>query len=250
MSKGNFESDIPRVLVVENDLRWREDHQINLDRWQYHPYLAEGQGHELQLDAIRKAHKYRCHAALVDMRLLDHYDASDNSGLLLVPDLKPTRSIIITGYSSDHLVQSILKEQQADAVINKRRGSKPLKEALDASLQQICAAKKRIKIKWDDNLSREIIISSLLTKELSRDVPADEIDDLLGLLFPEAEILTIKKSDDLMSMENEDIVMLNVYVDESLESISIQICRKQDAKDDIKINNRVYLWDFAAQICS
>lgn len=247
MSKENLKSGIPRVLIVENDLRWREDHQTNLNRWQYHSFLAEGQGDALQEDAIQKANKYRCHVALVDMRLLDHYDESDNSGLLLVPNLKPTRSIIVTGYSSDHLVQSILKEQPADAVINKSKGSKPLKQALDASLEKICAAKKGIKIKWEDNLSAEAIISSLLAKELSWEVPADEVDDLLGLLFPTANALRIRKSDGL---DDQHVVMLNVYVDESAQAIRVQICQIRDSKDEPQIGNTVKLWDLAAQLCS
>lgn len=247
MSKENLKSGTPRILVVENDLRWREDHQTNLKRWAYHPFLAEGQGHLLQEDAIQKANQYRCHVALVDMRLLDHFDEDDNSGLLLVPKLKPTRSIIITGYSSDHLVQKVLKEQQADAVINKRKGSKPLKQALDASLEKICVAKKGIKIQWEDNLSAEAIISSLLAKELSCEVPADEVDDLLGLLFPTAHALRIRKSDRL---DDQHVVMLNVYVDGSAQPMQVQICQIRDCKNEPQIGNSVELWDLAAQLYS
>ncbi|MGB0389457.1 MAG: hypothetical protein ACPGWR_31950, partial [Ardenticatenaceae bacterium] len=72
MTTDNLKSGQPRVLVVENDLRWRQDHLTNLTRWGYRPFLAEGQGKALLQNARDRAKTYRCHVALVDMRLLDH----------------------------------------------------------------------------------------------------------------------------------------------------------------------------------
>lgn len=246
MNKENFRGGAPRILVVENDLRWRKDHQTNLTRWAYHPFLAEGQGYTLLEDAIRKANQYRCHVALVDMRLLNHFDEDDNSGLLLVPKLKPTRSVIVTGYSSDQFMPNILNEPLIDAVINKRKGSKPLKQVLDASLEKICAAKKGIKIQWQDNCSSEAIISRLLTEEHCRNVPLDEVDDLLGLLFPRANKLNIYWSD---HAEKSDSVLLNVYVDEQSQPTQVQLCQIPDDKDEIEGQNMVSLWNLSAQLC-
>ena len=101
-----------RVLVVENDPRTADLHHKNLLRWGYEPFVAEGFGEDLLEDAQKKARDHACHVALVDMRLMDDYDKNDKSGLDLVPKLKPTLSIIVSGSGNDRAttLEAINKE--------------------------------------------------------------------------------------------------------------------------------------------
>ncbi|MGB0385345.1 MAG: hypothetical protein ACPGWR_11025 [Ardenticatenaceae bacterium] len=266
MSTDNVVSGRPRVLVIENDPRWQRHHEINLTRWGYRPFLAEGQGAALLEDATNKAKTCRCHVALVDMRLLDHYDTDDSSGLHLVPKLKPTRSIIVTAYSTDELAQKALTEKGADHFISKRKGPDRLKKALDLSLQKICAAKKGLQIEWADDLSAEMIISSLFAKAPDHAIPADEVNDLLHLLFPNAKRLKLQHSDRSMNAHDQNVVMLNVYVDESHQPQVVKIGKLEEMKDETQayqddqikkmntkdctpLGNVVDLWNIRARIC-
>lgn len=242
MTTDHLNSGPPRILVVENDLRWRQDHSINLTRWGYRPFLAKGQGDALLQDAVQKAKTHRCHVALVDMRLLDHYDTSDSSGLHLVPQLKPTRSIIVTAYSSDDLVQSVLAKQQADGVINKRKGRQPLKKALETSLQKICAAKTGVQFEWQGNLSPQMIINSLFAQTPDNRTPIDEVHDLLALLFPHAKHLRLQAHE--RSVQN--AVILNIYLDGSDEAQVVKIGKVEDIEDETPNSKVVCLWDMGA----
>src|SRR5580765_384081 len=87
-----------RVLVVDNEQTVRDDHVKNLTRWNYEPIVAQGRGEALLRDARAKAAGHRCHVALVDMRLLNHDNRGDTSGLDLIPQIKPTLSIVVSGY--------------------------------------------------------------------------------------------------------------------------------------------------------
>src|SRR5215213_9620460 len=102
----------PRVLIVENAPRWRNDHKQNMDEWGYQTFVAEGVGLALIDDAKNKARQHRCHVALVDMRLQDDSNYNDTGGLSLVPFLKPAVCIIISSYGDLATVRKALKEKE------------------------------------------------------------------------------------------------------------------------------------------
>ena len=179
MSTQNAEDYAARILVVENDLRWREDHLTNLTRWGYDAFVAQGEGQSLVKDAIFKVNTYRCHIALVDMRLFDHDQRSDDSGLNLVPKLKPTESIIVSGYGDVHSVTRALLEKGARHFIGKEDGPRPLKKIIEDVLQTICASKKEIEIEWPAGLSAQTIISRLF-QEKAEFIPIGQVNDVLA----------------------------------------------------------------------
>ncbi len=126
-----------RILVVENDPLTRSDHVVNLERWGFQVFTAQGEGQALIDDAKRLAKKERCHLAVVDMRLLSDDDPSDTSGLDLVRHLKPTESIVVTGFANEPVYPRIAAEKGALAVFGKQEGPQPLQYAVRNELSKL-----------------------------------------------------------------------------------------------------------------
>ena len=84
--------------------------------------VAEGRGETLLRDAQEKAATHRCHVALIDMRLLNHDDRNDTSGLDLVTQIKPTLSIIVSGFGDLSTAREALKEKGAIDFVGKQDG--------------------------------------------------------------------------------------------------------------------------------
>ena len=120
---ASFEvSNRPRILVVENEAASRLLTVDLLRQWNYQPYVVEADGEELLNKAVEMARIHRCHLALVDLRLLDNDDREDLSGLELVPDLKPTESIILSGFLDYQVVQKGIQEWGALSFVGKQEG--------------------------------------------------------------------------------------------------------------------------------
>jgi CheY-like chemotaxis protein len=180
----------PRVLVVEDELTVRADHAENLRRWGYTPVIAEGQGPALLDDAVHKARAYRCHIALVDMRLVELFPPDDESGLELVPRLLPTISIMVSGYGGRSEVRKALKDKGAFDFVGKEEGPGRLKQVLDKLAQDVYAGRRGVRIWWPAGLSSATIKERFFPDDDA--VPLDEANDLLGLLFRDAQILKIE----------------------------------------------------------
>ncbi|MGB0385343.1 MAG: phosphotransferase [Ardenticatenaceae bacterium] len=259
-------NDKPRVLVVENDNRWRLVHEKNLTRWGWLPFIAQGEGQSLLKDAIDKVLIYRCHAALVDLRLVDHDSRSDNSGLNLIPKLQPTPSIIVSGYADFFVARTALMEKGARHFIGKEEGPELLKQVIEEVLQTMCAATKEIEIEWPPGLSAQAIVSRLLPD--ARDsVPIDQVNDVLGLLFPDAKRLRLETLDGLNELSQSGprlhSVVLKVYIDDFLQPEFLKIASPEDIQTQGEryrsyvegrlfgtfhslLKKEVYLWDIGA----
>jgi DNA-binding NarL/FixJ family response regulator len=191
MSNDTTQQDQPdppscyrRILVVENDLMARSDHIHNLKRWSYEPVVAEGQGEALLVDAERKAHQYRCQVALVDMRLLDDYNRADTSGLDLVPRLKPTVSIIVSGYGDRENVVRALRDQQAIDFVGKEDGPGHLHTAIQEAIKKTC--KCSLKVQWQPPDEPVDILRRLRLYDSG--VPRDQPRCVLGQLYAQEAI--------------------------------------------------------------
>jgi len=179
----------PRILVVENEAASRLLTVELLRQWNYHPYVVEAEGEELLNKAVEMAKVHRCHLALVDLRLLDNNDREDLSGLELVPDLKPTESIILSGYLDYQVVQKGIQEKGALSFVGKQEGPGRLKEHLERAINRHCASQHSLRI-----------TPSHLMQRALRDmfpgddqVPKDEVEDVLIRLFPDANRLRLEK---------------------------------------------------------
>ena len=140
-----------RILVVDNDPAVRADHTELLRLLGYQPILVEATGDNLIRLAPQVAWEQRCHLALVDIRLRDDDDPSDRSGLHLVTELFPVRSVIVTGFGDLKAVRDAQATYQALSVVGKEEGPEALHECICAALQDSCAGSLRIQ--WPEDLT-------------------------------------------------------------------------------------------------
>lgn len=173
-----------RVLVVENDPLWRSDHKRNLHRWGYQPFVVEGDGEQLLAATRAVARQTRSQLALVDMRLVDDTNRDDISGLELVAALQPTVAIIVSGSDDRQKVVNALLKYKAINFVGKEDGPEALKSAIAEAIDQHAIGGRHLAIFWPPGLSAAAICDQMFPDQ--PDIPADEIDDLIRRLFPEA----------------------------------------------------------------
>jgi len=178
-----------RVLIVENDVRWRKVHATNLTKWGYEPVVAEGKGQALLDDAVKKVFAQRCHAALVDMRLLHNQDDQDLSGLRLVQQLKPARSIIVTGFGSISTYRKAQGEHGAFGFFGKEEEPEVLHEAIRDVVNDSCVQLLQV---YPHSWLTEHVVPHLKRNDNSP-IADDEIWDVLALLFPQAGQIVLEE---------------------------------------------------------
>lgn len=182
-----------RVLIVENRVETRQVHRDNVLRWGYEPIVAEGSGDTLIQNTLELAVKYCCHLAILDKRLYDDYDNSDVSGLDLVERLKPTSTILITGYADHDSTRAALQKGASD-VVAKREGPAVLRE----SLQRIAEAQwyPKTQIIWPPQWSSKRATTLLAKSSGCHDSAGDtEANDIIARLFPGARRVVLQRLD-------------------------------------------------------
>lgn len=186
-----------RILVVDNDRYDCADHVKCLHDWGFqHVYAAEGKGQALLQNAVETAQRHRCHLALVDMRLLDNYDVTDHSGLTLLPQLQPTRTILVTAYGDMQIGVKALQQHGAVNAVGKQEGPDRLRQAVYEALGSLCG--RRLEIQWPAGWDPERVAQALALDEqtdaasgapqdasaAAKSIDTDEVCDVLIQLFP------------------------------------------------------------------
>lgn len=202
MAADNLMSPV-RVLVVENDPQQRADTIETLKGWDCECYAAEAPADAedafsaLLEDAILKAHCYRCHLALVDMRLRDDSDREDTSGLDLVGKLAPTVSIILSAYGDTNTVSTALDSdldipKRAYTFLGKEAGPEALRKTIVKAIKsQWPCFRDQTEIDWAYSVpSSQYLIRRLFPSDPQ--IPGDEIEELLWCLYPDATVLHVE----------------------------------------------------------
>lgn len=181
-------NDQPRVLIVENEPDARRLYVELLIHWNYQPYPVHGTGEQLIERAKAMAQKHRCHLALVDMRLMDNEDPEDLSGLELVPELEPTKSIIVSGFPEVRAIREGITTKGALSFVGKNEPPERLKEVLDKAALDYCASRR------DISISPKRLVCSMPKNFFPNetDVPKDEVEDILARLYPGAKRIQVK----------------------------------------------------------
>jgi DNA-binding NarL/FixJ family response regulator len=204
-----------RVLLVENDTTLREQYTNLLRNWNYIPVVAQGIGTSLLKDAEQKDEKYRCHVALVDLHLIEDGNFRDWSGLELVsklrskwshlePDRKLQRPlpIIITSAGDMDSMRETHEEYHVLRFVEKQKGSGVIRAAIEEAAKLLFACSHHAQITWLPDLSSAKITRQLFPEH--QDVPDDEPDDLVGLLFPEDQRIILTMPTDTVNPSNHE----------------------------------------------
>lgn len=183
-----------RILVVDNDPDDRADYIESLRYWGFHEddiFAAQGRGQKLLDDAKHKAKAHRCHLALVDLRLLDNNSPDDDSGLQLLPELAPTRTILVTGYGTMQITRQAIQEQGAFSAVGKQESLGELRRAVFDALGELCGGATRLI--WPPDWDEQRVAQELSTGNAQID--ADEVRDVIIQLFPDAHSIKIEHLD-------------------------------------------------------
>lgn len=186
-----FGTPKPRILIVDNDPKARVSYQMLLMYWGYDPVLAMGSGAALLEDAKRKAREKCCSLALIDLRLMDHYNKADVSGLTLAKELSDAlRPIILSMYENNSVLKNMLEERQKDIIfISKEDDRDEMRKKLDAEAAKVSAAKRNLIFESPDILTE--LAESSLGKQAGE--YSDQIADVFARLFPNATKLKFEK---------------------------------------------------------
>ena len=225
--------DMPRVLLVDNDVKDRESIEYLLRLWGYLPILAVGTGKRLFQDAITKAGTFHCNLAIIDLRLMDDFDEEDISGLQLAKEISPTRSIILTGFPHQRVLLEILEKHRDIPFLRKSDSAEKKKETLDREAGKVCAAKRGLQIDPPDLIDqlRQTTFGSLIKKF------PDQVWDILAQLLPGASKLRIERLDSsLFSTQASDVprpksVILRVY-EEDYEPVVVKMARSEKIRGE------------------
>lgn len=182
-----------RILIVENNLRTREDNKALVEYWGYQAIVAEGQGQELLQDARHKCRQEHCHLALVDMHLIDDNDHQDNSGLDLIPHLVPTPTIIFSGSKDISDAISAIQKRGAVTFISKVEKPEKVKAALEEYLPRYSAHSREMMFAWQNHIYQKVI-EDFLPGGIRNPYP-DQLKDLIARLFPDARSITVEPID-------------------------------------------------------
>lgn len=185
-----------RILIVDDERDTALEHYQNLrdeqeGRFEFFFAGEEGQqGEALVEDAKKKAREHRCHLALVDMRLLDGSDRTDYSGLYLMPMLKPTESIIVTGFAYKARISEMAREQGARHVVDKGDPNE-LRKVVRETLKE--CGYRDTEINWKATLNELRIARHLFPENPS--LFRCEAEDVLRKLFDKANGLDVTPLD-------------------------------------------------------
>ena len=198
-----------RILVVDDDPKWRDDTQKNLERWGYTPVIAHKFGRFLMAEAVELCFKHSCHIALIDMNLFSRPDNRD--GFKLVNALKPATPIIVTGYHSRDAMHEALADYHVFRFIGKDEGPNSLKRAIANAIEkkwQTVELKNEntVEINWPANANIESI-------NLIRRFQQNGVDDLLDdaiikalrVHFNNAKSVTLESWDRVNESESLDL---------------------------------------------
>lgn len=242
-----------RILVVDNNPIDRQDFARILRKRNYIVYTAEGRGKDLIVDAQQKAEQYRCHIALVDMRLLDDYDRSDLSGLDLICTFKPpTVSVMISAYGDRPTAVKAINENKALDFVGKEDGAEALIQAIANAAEKAWVWKPGWEVPWPGGLSSEEIGKKLEPDDLL--VPHDEAFDLMRRLFPEAQQLRIQSFESpnrrFTTTPRQRSIILQVWQDDRPQPNIVKLARRPRIKDESERYRNFIAGRLRGQFCA
>ena len=176
------EQNSPRILVIDDEDRVREDLRAIFEPLGYDVQVAMGSGPALLDDAKNRAGTFRPHVAIVDMRLLLNDDPNDRSGIELVEALDPAHCILYSSYISLEISRELAKFKAA-GWIGKQEPPSKLVELVNNVAKVSSTAQNNFRIDKNsidfDKESRALLGKDVGTSPFL-------IQDILSQVFPGA----------------------------------------------------------------
>ena len=181
---------------------------------------AKGAGRELLEDAVRLAafrpHVYsRC-------ALADEY-RDDRSGIDLLKHLQSARCILYSAYLTAEVMR--LTKDEAVTWVSKSESPQRLLDEVASAVRGICATYKgftrQLPLDWE---SQQIVDAIF---DPGSDVPADAVDDILGLLFSDSRQIVLRTVGDtaasLAFAARSHSVILKAWPGNRLEPLMVKL---------------------------
>lgn len=255
-----------RVLLVENNPEERKDIAELLRDWEYSIYTAEGFGQALIEDAKAKAAHYRCHVALVDMRLFDDRDPNDTSGLELGQDLYPTVVVALSAHGDLAIARKAKNEKKVYAFVGKEEDPEELEKAIREAGLSLVVRQERLNIVWPMGLASEDIARKLIPDDTL--VPPEEVSDIVGILFPKARKLRLEQLGGQSRTPSSGLRQRSLVfkaTEEDRQPVVVKVARAQRIEDEhtryeayikdrlvgrfyAKLDRTSVLWDLGASV--
>jgi DNA-binding NarL/FixJ family response regulator len=182
-----------RLLVIDNSSHVRQASKLFLQSQGYQVFTAGD-----PVEARRLLSEQRVHLAIVDIRLEDDDDPQDTSGLDLAASLDPVVArIVITGYDSSENMRRALRPILPDNIpagdyILKKDGPFALLEAIERVCRAEIDINWTLELEWKDISAETVGVEVELDQAaLTREVLADEVDELLRRLFYKADQIVV-----------------------------------------------------------
>jgi hypothetical protein len=145
--------------------------------------VTEGEGEALIDQTEGIAIRFRPHVAIVDLRLLDDYSTSDQSGLRLLEVLQSASCILYSAYLTPEITREAIKRYHATTWISKSESPQRLVAEIGYVSKRKSACWRGLIIKRPSALTSQYIIKALLKHSLNP--PPEIVDDVLCQLFPD-----------------------------------------------------------------
>lgn len=185
-----------RILMIDNEWDFLETRVERLDKEGYDVYSAT-----TIEEAERLLHDVWVHVIIVDVRMRDHEDDKDTSGLSVAKDerFRPIPKLVLTQFPSYDYVREALGPAEhgppAVGFLDKKEGPEVMLEAIEKALLE------HVRINWDlmirlgDLLSFPHLVSLIVSEEESQRLPdrAMELADLFRKLFYDDNQITITR---------------------------------------------------------
>lgn len=175
-----------RVLVVEDQPRYRVELEKLLQVLGYVVKSAQGEEQELLDSARRTVREFRPHVTIMDLELLTRSHRDDRSGLALIddPDFAFTRCVVYSAHlGPGHALTRDLKDKTNVDDVMARHEVDRLVEAVRKSFKHGCACRSEFVVRWPAAWDVGRITEAVFGADSG--VPPDVVVDVLGRLFPD-----------------------------------------------------------------
>jgi len=178
-----------RVLIVDDQATARDQLFHILQGEGFDVHAPEGTGSDLVIKAIGEAQAFRPHVAIIDLRLVP--GSSDISGLKIIKELGYGQKILYSAYLTPSITREAWKDYGFYDCVEKTMDPQELIKVVMDAAAMVSATQRGLKITRPDGLRAEEILRSLELTQPLKDGHSGIVDDVLAMLFPNSEEITI-----------------------------------------------------------